>query len=105
MQGEHCYVLTSLLIVYAGQHAAFKDEIGPSRARLDARADSRKGAITLRRRRRSPSDSPRGLGGAIVSFSFCLLNLFCLKVPLLVLRCPLAFVESSLYRLRVCARS
>ena len=28
MQGEHCYVLTSLLIVYAGQHAAFKDEIG-----------------------------------------------------------------------------
>jgi uncharacterized membrane protein YwzB len=30
MQGEHCYVLTSLLIVYAGQHAAFKDEIGPS---------------------------------------------------------------------------
>ena len=84
MQGEHYYVLTSLLIVYAGQHAAFKDEIGPSRAHLDARADSRKGAITLRRRRRSPSDSPRGLGGAIVSFSFCLLNLFCLKVPLLI---------------------
>ena len=28
MQGEHCYVLTSLLIVYAGQHAAFKAEIG-----------------------------------------------------------------------------
>ena len=82
MQGEHCYVLTSLLIVYAGQHAAFKDEIGPSRAHLDARADSRKGAITLRRRRRSPSGSPRGLRVAIVSFSFCLLNLFCLKVPL-----------------------
>ena len=84
MQGEHCYALTSLLIVYAGQHAAFKDEIGPSRAHLDARADSRKGAITLRRRRRSPSDSPRGLREAIVSFSFCLLNLFCLKVPLIV---------------------
>ena len=84
MQGEHYYVLTSLLIVYAGQHAAFKDEIGPSRAHLDARADSRKGAITLRRRRRSPSGSPRGLRVAIVSFSFCLLNLFCLKVPLLV---------------------
>jgi len=82
MQGEHYYVLTSLLIVYAGQHAAFKDEIGPSRAHLDARADSRKGAITLRRRRRSPSGSPRGLRVAIVSFSFCLLNLFCLKVPL-----------------------
>ena len=84
MQGEHYYVLTSLLIVYAGQHAAFKDEIGPSRAHLDARADSRKGAITLRRRRRSPSGSPRGLRVAIVSFSFCLLNLFCLKVPLLM---------------------
>ena len=37
MQGEHCYVLTSLLIVYAGQHAAFKDESGHPSARLDAR--------------------------------------------------------------------
>ena len=61
MQGEHCYVLTSLLIVYAGQHAAFKDEI-------DARADSRKGAINWRRRRRSPSETPRALGGALVAF-------------------------------------
>ena len=68
MQGEHCYVLTSLLIVYAGQHAAFKVEIGPSRARLDARADSRKGAINWRRRRRSPSETPRALGGALVAF-------------------------------------
>ena len=30
MQGEHYYVLTSLLIVYAGQHAAFKVEIDES---------------------------------------------------------------------------
>ena len=33
MQGEHCYALTSLLIVYAGQHAAFKVEIDESPSR------------------------------------------------------------------------
>ena len=81
MLGEHRYAFTSLLYVSAGQRAALKARNLAAQPSLDAGADSRKGAITLRRRRRSPSDSPRGLGGAIVSFSFCLLNLFVLKCP------------------------
>lgn len=46
MQGEHYYVLTSLLIVYAGQHAAFKVEIDES-----------------------PSETPRALVGLWRPFS------------------------------------
>ncbi len=69
MLGEHRYAFTSLLYVSAGQRAALKARNLAAQPSLDAGADSRKGAITLRRRRRSPSESPRGLGGAIVSFS------------------------------------
>ena len=81
MLGEHRYAFTSLLYVSAGQRAALKARNLAAQPSLDAGADSRKGAITLRRRRRSPSESPRGLGGAIVSLCFVYQTGFVSKCP------------------------
>ena len=70
MQGEHCYVLTSLLIVYAGQHAAFKDEIGPSRARLDGESRFAQRSYKLAKASQEPvrdPSSPRWRFGGLLA--------------------------------------
>ena len=72
MQGEHCYVLTSLLIVYAGQHATFKDEnrailvpvstLGPFAQRSYKFAEASPESV------RDPSSPRRSFGGLLAKY-------------------------------------